>query len=483
MQLKYISILFAFAIFVNSNLLAQAPQAFYFQSFASDNDGMPLSEQSIGLEVSILAESPNGSTVYTETHEIITDASGTIHLMVGNGTASEGSFEAIDWGSAPHFLQLSSDVSGGTDYTLLGISQILAVPYALFAQNLAGPQGAQGPQGPQGLPNTEVGILGLTGATGAAGATGATGATGPQGPAGPAGAIGPVGPAGIPGSPGNPGASGLNYPGAQGDTGPQGPPGQPGPDGPEGIEGGNGIGIQCWDLNGNQMMDPDEDANGDGNFSTADCQGAAGPASPPTPVGAMGPMGPQGPTGEDGPVGEPAENIYWEANTSGANPEIVYYNAGSIGIGTSTPSCLLDVAGSICANGIALNSDRRYKQDVRGIESSLAQIKSLRGVRYDFDLAAFPNKQFPVEAQIGLIAQEVETIFPELVKTNVDGYKAVNYVQLTPILLEAIKELSNREIALQQQKEEKMALLQAQLAELIQAVSEREPVTEVTGEE
>ena len=84
-------------------------------------------------------------------------------------------------------------------------------------------------------------------------------------------------------------------------------------------------------------------------------------------------------------------------------------------------------------------SDQRLKQDIRPLGGALAAVQALRGVRYTFrqDIA---GRKLPTGEQVGFLAQELEKLYPELVSTGPDGYKAVNYNQLTPVLLEAIKE-------------------------------------------
>ena len=65
---------------------------------------------------------------------------------------------------------------------------------------------------------------------------------------------------------------------------------------------------------------------------------------------------------------------------------------------------------------------------------------TLRGVNYWWDTENYPNKKFNTQKQIGVIAQEIEAVYPELVHTDETGYKSVNYDQFGPILIEAIKE-------------------------------------------
>lgn len=89
-------------------------------------------------------------------------------------------------------------------------------------------------------------------------------------------------------------------------------------------------------------------------------------------------------------------------------------------------------------------SDVRYKENVEPLEDSIGKIMSLTAMKYDYKAASFPNKNFSSRKQIGLMAQSVEKVLPELVATDNDGYKAINYAHLTPVLADAIKQLTKK---------------------------------------
>lgn len=97
--------------------------------------------------------------------------------------------------------------------------------------------------------------------------------------------------------------------------------------------------------------------------------------------------------------------------------------------------------GEIYANGFYLQSDERYKNNIEALTGALKNTTKLNGVSYYWN-----EKSKGTDRQIGLIAQEVEEVYPELVHTNSDGYKSVNYAQMVAVLIEAIKEL-NQEIS------------------------------------
>lgn len=109
------------------------------------------------------------------------------------------------------------------------------------------------------------------------------------------------------------------------------------------------------------------------------------------------------------------------------------FNVAGDGVftGTVTASC-----------GPLSCSDIRYKTNIKPIENALQNVKALQGITYDWDRVNFPEKQFNDRPQIGLSAQELEKIYPEMVFTDANGYKTVDYSRLTPVLIEAVKELS-----------------------------------------
>ncbi|MFM7031145.1 MAG: hypothetical protein ACKOX4_01355, partial [Bacteroidota bacterium] len=166
-------------LMVASQVFAQVPERFTHQAVMRGASGQLLSNQSIGVQVSVLSGSASGSAVYVERHTATTNANGLMSIEIGGGVAQSGTFAGINWGGASFYLKVEADLAGGTNYGISSTSQLLSVPFALYAKNPgpAGPAGAQGPAGP-------------------AGAVGATGAQGPAGPAGAAGAIGAQGPAG-----------------------------------------------------------------------------------------------------------------------------------------------------------------------------------------------------------------------------------------------------------------------------------------------
>ncbi len=144
--------------------------------------------------------------------------------------------------------------------------------------------------------------------------------------------------------------------------------------------------------------------------------------------------------------------------------------AGNVGLGVAVPNERLEVNGNILATGtITENSDRRFKKNFKTIDQALTKVNQLNGYYYDWNTTDFPNKAFTDDRQIGFIAQEIETLFPEMVSTDKDGYKSVNYGRMTPVLLEAIKE---QQAEIDQLKAAKAAL-EAKLSNMESSILQR----------
>jgi hypothetical protein len=317
---------------------------------------------------------PAGAIIYSETHTgVTTNQFGLFSINMGSITP----IPAGTFGTGDEYLEVSVDFGSGL--TSMGTSQLLSVPYALYAetagnstpgpagincwdtdgdgiqdpgedmnsdgfwnaldcQGLAGPQGPAGATGPAGAmgptgangaagatgPTGVAGANGATGPTGANGANGATGATGPAGANGAAGATGPTGVAGANGATGPTGANGAN--GATGATGPAGANGAAGATGPTGVAGANGA-TGPTGANG---------ANG--------ATGATGPAGANGAAGATGPTGTNGAAGATGPTGSAGAN----GTTGATGPSGANGAAGPTG-----PTGANGAAGATGATGVA----------------------------------------------------------------------------------------------------------------------------------
>lgn len=129
-------ILFLVLFFLAGILLAQAPQSFKYQAVARDADGQALVNASIGIEISIISNNIGGSSVYTETFTALSNQVGVFNLNIGQGNVQSGSFADIDWGADNYFLNVAIDVDGGSNYSEMGTSQLLSVPYSLHTGSI-----------------------------------------------------------------------------------------------------------------------------------------------------------------------------------------------------------------------------------------------------------------------------------------------------------------------------------------------------------
>lgn len=234
MSLRKIQFLAVFTVFAVV-CSAQAPQLMNYQAVVRDANGNPKTSGTVGLKYSIHDNTPVGPVVYQETTTVTPNQFGIITVVIGGG----GNLASVNWGNGPKYLQVELDINNTSSYTDMGTTQLVSVPYALYAANsAAGPKGATGDTGPQG-PAGATGPQGTVGATGTQGPAGITGATGPQGPAGATGAQGLQGLAGLQGATGAQGPAGAT--GAQGLQGPTGQAGATGSQGPTGATGPQGI--------------------------------------------------------------------------------------------------------------------------------------------------------------------------------------------------------------------------------------------------
>jgi len=132
----------------------------------------------------------------------------------------------------------------------------------------------------------------------------------------------------------------------------------------------------------------------------------------------------------------------------------------NVGINTASPQDKLEVAAIIREHNVSL-SDQRLKQNIQTLENALAKLVQLRGVSFEWK-----NKAQDAGIQVGLIAQEVENVLPEVVSTDSEGYKSIAYGKLVAVLVEAAKEqqrLIDQKSATIAEQQEKIATLEAMM--------------------
>ena len=268
---------------------AQAPQKMSYQSVIRDASNALVVNHVVRIKLSVLQGTSLGPVVFSEVHLVQTNVNGLASVQIGGGANISGSIGGINWDDGPYFIKTETDPSGGTSYTVVGTSELLSVPYALYSAN----GGVAGPQGPPGE-------------DGAPGEKGDQGDPGPQGPPGPQGIPGPPGEQGEPGDVGDEGPPGP--PGADGEQGPQGDQGPPGEQGPQGE------------------------------------QGVPGPPGPPGPQGNPGLPGPPGPPGPS--AGTNQQIIFNDDGIAAGDQDLLYDNFSNhmtIGASAINPSAALEI--------------------------------------------------------------------------------------------------------------------------------------------
>ncbi len=131
--LKTIMVLLA-CTFSLVTVFAQSPEKMSYQAVIRNSSDQLVTNQSVGMQINILQGSASGTAVYVETHTPVTNVNGLVSIEIGDGTMVSGDFAAIDWTDGPFFIKIETDPAGGTDYTITGTSQLLSVPYALYAK-------------------------------------------------------------------------------------------------------------------------------------------------------------------------------------------------------------------------------------------------------------------------------------------------------------------------------------------------------------
>ena len=125
------------AVLITASAFAQAPEKMSYQAVIRNAADELVRNQNVGMRISILQSSATGTAVYVETHLKSTNENGLLVLEVGAGTSVKDTFSAINWGNDSYYLKIETDVTGGTNYTISGSSQLMSVSYALHAKDAA----------------------------------------------------------------------------------------------------------------------------------------------------------------------------------------------------------------------------------------------------------------------------------------------------------------------------------------------------------
>lgn len=133
--MKKIAIALLVAFSCLSNSAWAQPAKFNYQGVARNATGGALANQNLGIRISLIDGTPGGINVYTETHTATTNAYGLYVLAIGGGAVVSGDMSTIDWGNGDKFVKVEIDPAGGTAYADMGTTQLLSVPYAVYAKN------------------------------------------------------------------------------------------------------------------------------------------------------------------------------------------------------------------------------------------------------------------------------------------------------------------------------------------------------------
>ena len=120
-------------LFLSLSIYAQSPEKMSYQAVVRDANNTLLANKTIGMQISIIQSTISGTAVYTESHSVDANSNGLVSLEIGTGSTL-GNFSLIDWSAGPYFIKTETDPTGGSNYTIIGTSQLMSVPFALYAK-------------------------------------------------------------------------------------------------------------------------------------------------------------------------------------------------------------------------------------------------------------------------------------------------------------------------------------------------------------
>lgn len=116
------------------NVFSQSPEKMSYQAIIRSQDNSLVDNSNISLKIIIHQGTVTGTKVYQETHAVKTNNNGLVSLEIGTGSILTGSFSAIAWQNGPYFIETQVDIAGGVNFNIIGVTQLLSVPYALHAK-------------------------------------------------------------------------------------------------------------------------------------------------------------------------------------------------------------------------------------------------------------------------------------------------------------------------------------------------------------
>jgi hypothetical protein len=120
-------------LLITASTFAQSPEKMSYQAVLRDASNSLLTNQEVSMQISILQGESTGTALYTETQTATTNLNGLVILAIGTGSTS-GNFATIDWSDGPYFINTATAITGGTNYTVKGTSQLMSVPFAMYAK-------------------------------------------------------------------------------------------------------------------------------------------------------------------------------------------------------------------------------------------------------------------------------------------------------------------------------------------------------------
>lgn len=130
------------------SIYAQTPEKISYQAIVRANDNSLVANSMVSVNLLIRQGSTTGNIVYQEKHIKATNANGLVSLEIGTGTPTIGNFSQINWPKGPYFIENQVDITGGSNYNIIGVSQLLSVPYALHAKTAESVTGSSTNAGP-----------------------------------------------------------------------------------------------------------------------------------------------------------------------------------------------------------------------------------------------------------------------------------------------------------------------------------------------
>jgi len=121
-------------LLIGTLTFAQAPEKMSYQAVVRNTTNNLVTNQAVGMQISILQGSATGTAVYVETQTPTSNANGLVSLEIGGGAVVSGNMATINWANGPYFIKTETDPTGGSSYTITGTSQLLSTPYALYAK-------------------------------------------------------------------------------------------------------------------------------------------------------------------------------------------------------------------------------------------------------------------------------------------------------------------------------------------------------------